>query len=77
MEPEYFKISKDAHQKGSACFAAFHCVQQIVAMESGDPPQCSLFCKDCMKYKRVCSEHEICILTGCVVHGSVRAVPKK
>ena len=30
----------------------------VAAKASGNPPQCSWFCKDCMKYKRVCSEHE-------------------
>ena len=56
----YLKISEDVHQRVqlvlqyvtvcSECLAA--------AKESGNPPQCSWFCKDCMEYKRVCSEHE-------------------
>ena len=33
-------------------------VYRVVANDSGNPAQCSWFCKDCMKYKRVCSEHE-------------------
>ena len=60
MEPEYLKISKDVHQRGQYVLqfvtACRECL--VAAKESGNPPQCSWFCKDSIKYKRVCSEHE-------------------
>ena len=68
-KPEYLKISKDVHQNlkiSKDVHQRFLLVLQYVTacsrcliapMESGNPPQCSWFCKDCMKYKRVCSEH--------------------
>ena len=59
-KPEYLKISEDVHQRAQFVLqyvtACNECL--LAAKESGNPPQCSWFCKDCMKYKRVCSEHE-------------------
>ena len=58
-KPEYLKISEDVHQRVQLVLryvtACDECL--VAAKESGNPPQCSSFCKDCMKYKRVCSEH--------------------
>ena len=51
--------SEDVHQRVQLVLqyvtACNECL--VAAKESGNPPQCSWFCKDCMKYNRVCSEH--------------------
>ena len=56
---KYLKISEDVHQRVQLVLqyvtACNECL--VAAKESGNPPQCSSFCKDCMKYNRVCSEH--------------------
>ena len=58
-EPEYLKISEDVHQRIQLVLqyvtACNECL--VTTKELRNPPQCSWFCKDCMKYKRVCSEH--------------------
>ena len=46
---KYLKISEDVDQRVQLI------LQYVIA--SGNPPQCSCFCKDCMKYNRVCSKH--------------------
>ena len=59
-KPENLKISEDVHHRVQLVLqyvtACSECL--AAAKESGNPPQCSWFCNDCMKYKRVCSEHE-------------------
>ena len=59
-KPEYFKVSKNVHQRVQLVLQfVTSCSECLVAAkESGNPTLCSWFCKDCMKYKRVCSEHE-------------------
>ena len=56
---KYLKISEDVDQRVQLVLqyviACNECL--VAAKESGNPPQCSCFCKDCMKYNRVCSEH--------------------
>ena len=56
---KYLKISEDVHQRVQLVLqyvtACNECL--VAAKESGNPPQCSCFCKDCMKYNTVCSEH--------------------
>ena len=59
-KPEYLKKSEDFDKRVKLVLqyvtACSECL--VAAKESGNLPQCSWFCKDCMKYKRVCSEHE-------------------
>ena len=59
-KPEYLKISEDVHQRVQLVLqyvtAFSECL--VAANVSGNPPQCSGFCKDCMKYKSACSKHE-------------------
>ena len=59
-KPEYLKISENVHQRVQLVLqyitACSECL--VAAKESGNPPQCSWFCKNCMNYKRVCSQHE-------------------
>ena len=59
-KPEYLRKSEDVDQRVKLYLqyvtACSECL--VAATESGNLPQCSWFCKDCMKYKRVCSEHE-------------------
>ena len=58
-KPEYLKMSEDVHQRVqlvlqyvTVCNECF-----VASKELGNSPQCSWFCKDCMKHNRVCSEH--------------------
>ena len=56
---EYLKKSEDVDQRVKLVLQYVTvCTECPVAAKSGNPPQCSWFCKDCMKYKRVCNEHE-------------------
>ena len=51
---EYLKIPEDVHQRVQLVLqhvtACNECL--VAAKESGNPTQCSWFCKDCMKYKK-------------------------
>ena len=59
-KPEYLEISEHVHKRVQLVLqyvtACSECL--VAAKELGNPPQCSWLFKDCMKYKRVCSEHE-------------------
>ena len=59
-KPKYLKISEDVHQIVQLVLqyvaACSECL--VAAKESGNPPQFVWFCKDCVKYKKVSSEHE-------------------
>ena len=56
---EYLKKSEDVDQRVKL-ISQCHCIQRMPCSckKSGNPRQGSWFCKDCMKYKRVHSEHE-------------------
>ena len=71
---EYLKISDDVHQRVQLILQYFTTCSEclVAAKESGNPPQCSWFCKDYIKYKTVYAVNmKICLPSGCAIHGSV------
>ena len=59
-KPEYLKKSEDVDQRVKLILQYVTASSEYLAAvkKSGSPRQGSWFCKDCMKYKRVCSEHK-------------------
>ena len=68
-KPEYLKKSQDVDHRVTLALqyvtASSECF--VTAKQSGNPPQCSWLCKDCMKYKKVRSEHEDLYTDGLAV----------